>query len=165
MSSSNTNSSSASSTSTSNAASSTNNAIVPVASTNFAALMSSSSTSVLSASGTCSFNGVLISEILDENVLEFRPKHKGACSLICSYDSQGVLIKIPLGKWMKSNWIYVIILLILIWYLDSPTSSNTIKEYLLTSDTDCAQVGRQTFAVSFDNDNYILRFPSEQGNL
>lgn len=101
------NSSSASSTSTSTvslnnaavvvaaAASSTNNAIVPVASANLTALTSS----VLSSSGTCSFNGVLISEISDESKLEFSPKHKGSCSLLCSYDSQGVLIKIALGEW------------------------------------------------------------------
>lgn len=43
----------------------------------------------------------------------------------------------------------------------SPT--NVLKDYLVTSDTDAAQVGRQTFAISFGNDNFLLRFPSEKG--
>ncbi|XP_075147031.1 arginine methyltransferase 4 [Haematobia irritans] len=133
----NTSGSIASSSSTSSSASTstvslTHNAIVPIAPT-------SSPSSVLSASGTCSFTEVLISEICDESKLEFSPKHKGSCSLLCSYDSQGVIIKIALDN--------------------SPT--NIIKDYLLTADTDSAQVGRKTFAVCFDNDNYILRFPTE----
>lgn len=45
----------------------------------------------------------------------------------------------------------------------SPT--NILKDYLITSDTDAAQVGRQTFAISFGSDNFILRFPTEQGIL
>ena len=43
----------------------------------------------------------------------------------------------------------------------SPT--NVLKDYLITSDTDAAQIGRQTFAISFGSENFLLRFPSEQG--
>lgn len=38
-----------------------------------------------------------------------------------------------------------------------------LKEYLLTSDVDAAQIGRQTYAITLDNDNVLLRFPTENG--
>ncbi|KAM7360162.1 arginine methyltransferase 4 [Cochliomyia hominivorax] len=123
-----------------------NNAIVPASTTittligDGGASSAANSSSGLSASGTCSFNSVLISEISDESKLEFSPKYKGISTLLCSYDSQGVLVKIALES--------------------SP--STVLKDYLVTSDTDAAQLGRQTFAISFGSDNFLLRFPSEQ---
>lgn len=52
----------------------------------------------LSANGTCSFNGVVISEVVDEATLKFNSKYKNSCTLLCIYDPQGVLLKITLGK-------------------------------------------------------------------
>lgn len=86
--------SSSSSNSSSNSLSSLSiqaNSVINPAATVFA------TSSVLGANGTCTFNCVAISEIVDENKLVFNPKYKGACCLTCSYDSQGVVIKITLG--------------------------------------------------------------------
>ncbi|KAI9581168.1 histone-arginine methyltransferase CARMER [Glossina fuscipes] len=89
---------------------------------------------------SCTFSGVLISKVTDETKLEFCPKYKGTCSLFCTYDPQGYVVKIALDA--------------------SPT--NILKDYLLTSDTDVVQVAQRTFAICFGTDNLILRFPNEQ---
>ncbi|XP_049304572.1 histone-arginine methyltransferase CARMER [Bactrocera dorsalis] len=92
----------------------------------------------LNANGTSSFNGVVISEVVDETNLKFSCKYKTSCTLLCIYDPQGVLLKIT---------------------PDNDTSS-VLKEYLLAYDTESSQIGRQTYALSLDNDNLLLRFSS-----
>jgi len=37
-----------------------------------------------------------------------------------------------------------------------------LKEYMIAADTDAAQMGRRSYAVSLDADNLVLRFASEQ---
>lgn len=90
----------------------------------------------LSLHGTSRFSGVIISEICNEAKLEFSNKYKERCSLLINYDSQGIVLKIA-------------------------AENNVIKDYLVTADADAAQLGRQTYAITLDNDNVVLRFPTE----
>jgi len=46
----------------------------------------------------CQFSGVVISAIADEQKLEFANKYKGSCTLLCSYDSQGVVLRVVAGE-------------------------------------------------------------------
>lgn len=46
----------------------------------------------------CQFCGVVISSIADEQKLEFTNKYKRSCTLLCSYDSQGVVLRVVSGK-------------------------------------------------------------------
>lgn len=41
--------------------------------------------------------------------------------------------------------------------------ANILKEYLLTSDVDTAQLARYTYALGFGTDSVILRFANEKG--
>lgn len=40
--------------------------------------------------------------------------------------------------------------------------SHVLKEYMIAADTDAAQMGRRSYAVSLDADNLVLRFASDQ---
>ncbi|CAD6995567.1 unnamed protein product [Ceratitis capitata] len=99
---------------------------------------SSANNGGLGVNGTCNFSGVVVSEVSDETNLKFSSKYKNSCTLICIYDPQGVILKIT----------------------EENNTSNVLKEYLLAYDTESAQIGRQTFALSLDNDNLLLRFTS-----
>ncbi|XP_017966774.1 histone-arginine methyltransferase CARMER isoform X2 [Drosophila navojoa] len=88
----------------------------------------------------CQFSGVIISAIADEQKLEFSNKYKSSCTLSCSYDSQGVLLRIMLDN----------------------DQGHVLKEYMISADTDAAQLGRRCYAISLESDNLVLRFVSDK---
>lgn len=57
-----------------------------------------SAAAVVCPLSNCQFSGVVISAIADEQKLEFTNKYKGSCTLLCSYDSQGVVLRVVPGK-------------------------------------------------------------------
>lgn len=123
----------------------------------------------------CQFTGVEISAIADEQKLQFSNIYKGSCTLSCSYDSQGVLLRIMLGEPQT---------------LDPPPPylplfasrtdthfpraycqfsdndlGHVLKEYMISSETDAAQLGKRCYAISLESDNLVLRFSSDQDQL
>lgn len=88
------------------------------------------------------FPGVNIYELANEDKLEFSNKYNGSCTLVCNYDPQGITLKVILDN-----------------------DSNYSKEYLITADVDAAQLGRQTHALTLDNDNVLLKFGTEKDHM